>query len=129
MIQYKAIKLKSGELSACGTEQDLDTRILASTRFITVHNPVVFNSFKFIDESGELVETITMQPMIPIAEESILEISTDSIMTVATLQASAADKYNVFLSHYTEDDGLSEEEQVLEELNELEEQTELKLLH
>lgn len=129
MIQYKAIKLKSGELMACGTEQDLNTRILASTRFITVHNPVVFNSFKFIDENGELVETISMQPMIPIAEESSLEISTDSIMTVATLRAAAADKYNVFLSHYTEDTALDEEEQVLEELNELEDQTEYKLLH
>ena len=119
---------------ACGTEQEINTRTLSNTQFVTVHNPVVFNSFRFIDEAGELVETISMQPMLPIAEESILEISTDSIMTVATLQASAADKYNVFLSHYvdSEDDEGSEEEQqqqLLEDLDDLEALVGIKTLH
>jgi len=134
MMQYKAIKLKSGELMACGTEQEINTRTLSNTKFITVHNPVVFNSFRFLDESGELVETISMQPMLPIAEESILEISTDSIMTVATLQPSAADKYNIFLSHYVDSDNNedSEEEQqqqLLEDLDEIEALVGFKTLH
>jgi len=132
MMQYKAIKLKSGELMACGTEQEINTRTLSTTKFVTVHNPVVFNSFKFMDEAGELVETISMQPMIPIAEQSILEISTDCIMTVATLQASAADKYALFLSHYSDisnDESNEEQMDLLEELDDLEDAVGFKILH
>jgi len=132
MMQYKAIKLKSGELMACGTEQEINTRTLSTTRFVTVHNPVVFNSFKFMDEAGELVETISMQPMIPIAEQSILEISTDCIMTVATLQVSAAEKYNMFLSHYSDisnSDEMDEQMDLLDELDDSEDIVGFKILH
>ena len=117
---------------ACGTEQEINTRTLSNTKFVTVHNPVVFSSFRFMDETGELVETISMQPMIPITEESILEISTDCIMTVATLQASAADKYTVFLSHYSDisNDADNEEQmELLDELEDLDNVAEFKLLH
>ena len=116
---------------ACGTEQELNTRTLSTTRFVTVHNPVVFNSFKFMDEAGELVETISMQPMIPIAEQTILEISTDCIMTVATLQESA-EKYTIFLSHYSDiSNGTEEDEQLslLDELDDLEDAVGFKILH
>lgn len=117
---------------ACGTDQEINTRTLSTTRFVSVHNPVVFHSFKFIDEAGELVETISMQPMIPIAEESILEISTDCIMTVATLQASAVEKYNVFLSHYSDISNNAEaaEDQILlDELDDLDDAVGFKILH
>jgi hypothetical protein len=119
---YKAIKLKTGELIACSSEKDITTRSLNENRFITVHNPVMFNSFKFVDEDGELVETISMMPLIPVSEDTEYDISTDCIMSVASIRAHAVDRYTAFLDHMmeqraagTEDDDLVPLEDLLEE--------------
>ena len=119
---YKAIKLKTGELIACSSEKDITTRSLNENRFITVHNPVMFNSFKFVDDEGELVETISMMPLIPVSEDTEYDISTDCIMSVASIRAHAVDRYTAFLDHMmeqraagTEDDDLVPLEDLLED--------------
>ena len=125
---YKAIKLKTGELIACSSEKDITTRSLNENRFITVHNPVMFNSFKFVDDEGELVETISMMPLIPVSEDTEYDISTDCIMSVASIRAHAVDRYTAFLDHMmeqraagTEDDDLVPLEDLLEDGQEEEE--------
>jgi hypothetical protein len=102
MIYYKALKLKNGELMACSTDQDITTQDVVLSRFITVNNPVVFNSFKYMDNEGELVETISMMPMIPIGDTEKLEISADHIFSISTMLPGAAMRYETFLEHLQE---------------------------
>lgn len=102
MIYYKALKLKNGELMACSTDQDITTQDVVISKFITVNNPVVFNSFKYLDNEGELVETISMMPMIPIGDTDKLQISADHIFSVSTMSPGAAMRYETFLEHLEE---------------------------
>ena len=76
-------------------------------------SPVVFNSFKFLDQDGELVETISMMPLLPISDESIIEISTDNIFSIAEMRPQAAERYTQFLEHIAKvkEEELKEEEQ------------------
>jgi hypothetical protein len=116
---YKAIKLKTGELIACTSEKDITTRSLNENRFITVHNPVMFNSFKFVDDEGELVETISMTPLIPVSEDTEYDISTDSIMSVASIRAHAVERYTAFLDHMMEQRAAGTEDEDLVPLEDL----------
>lgn len=99
MIHYKAIKLKSGELMACSSEWDFSTKDVLKNKTIKVDNPVIFQSFKFVDGEGELVETISMMPMIPITDHTTVEISADHVFSVAEMRPQAAEKYTMFLEH------------------------------
>lgn len=101
-LHYKAIKLKTGELMACSCETDITTNTLVTNKFVTLHNPVLFNSFKFLDHDGELVETISMMPLIPVSESTIYDISTDAIMVVSNLRGPAVNRYNDFVVHIAE---------------------------
>ena len=101
-LHYKAIKLKTGELMACSCETDITTNTLVNNKFVTLHNPVLFNSFKFLDQDGELVETISMMPLIPVSESTIYDISTDAIMVVSNLRGPAVNRYNDFVVHIAE---------------------------
>ena len=87
---------------ACSTDQDITTQDVVLSRFITVNNPVVFNSFKYMDNEGELVETISMMPMIPIGDTEKLEISADHIFSISTMLPGAAMRYETFLEHLQE---------------------------
>lgn len=87
---------------ACSTDQDITTQDVVLNKFITVNNPVVFNSFKYLDDEGELVETISMMPMIPIGETEKLQISADHIFSVSTMLPGAAMRYETFLEHLQE---------------------------
>ena len=99
MIHYKAIKLKSGELMACSSEWDFSTKDVLKNKTIKVDNPVIFQSFKFVDGEGELVETISMMPMIPITDHTTVEISADHVFSVTEMRPQAAEKYTMFLEH------------------------------
>lgn len=102
MIYYKALKLKNGELMACSTEQDITTKDALLAGLITVNNPVVFNSFKYLDQDGELVETISMMPMLPIGESQQVQLSADHIFSITEMQPAAALRYETFLEHLDE---------------------------
>jgi len=102
MTYYKAIKLKNGELMAGEVGQDMDLIHALSHPTLTITNPVSFNSFKFMDPEGELVETISMMPLIPITDTEELELSTDHIFSMATMRPAAAERYRSFLIHLRE---------------------------
>ena len=99
MIHYKAIKLKNGELIACSTPKDFTMKDVKKCSTFEVDNPVVFQSFKFVDNDGELIETISMMPMMPIVDVATVEITTDHIFSVADMRPQAAEKYVVFVEH------------------------------
>lgn len=109
-LHYKAIKLKTGELMACSCETDITTNTLVTNKFVTLHNPVLFNSFKFLDHEGELVETISMMPLIPVSENTIYDISTDAIMVVSTLRGPAVTRYNDFVVHIADQRAVEDKE-------------------
>jgi hypothetical protein len=102
MIHYKAIKLKSGELMACSSEWDFSTKDVLKNKTVKVDNPVIFQSFKFVDGDGELVETISMMPMIPISDHTTVEIAADHVFSVTEMRPQAAEKYTMFLERLQE---------------------------
>lgn len=113
---YKAIKLKNGELVACISDTELNMRTVKERSVVEVRSPVVFNSFKFMDGSGELVETISMMPLMPITNDTVVEISTDHIFSVAEMRPVAAERYVQFLEHL-ESVKHQEEEEIREEID------------
>ena len=113
-MNYKAIKLKNGELMACMSDDDITMNSVRMSAVITVKSPVVFNSFKFLDEGGELVETISMMPLLPITDSEIIDISTDHIFSIADMRPQAAERYTHFLEHLVK----VKEEEDLEDLEE-----------
>lgn len=98
-MNYKAIRLKNGELMACMTEDNVTMNSARMNAVIAVKSPVVFNSFKFLDNDGELVETISMMPLLPISDTETIEISTDHIFSIADMRPQAAERYSQFLEH------------------------------
>lgn len=114
-MNYKAIRLKNGELMACMTENNITMNDARNSAVITVQSPVVFNSFKFLDHDGELVETISMMPLLPISDESIIEISTDNIFSIAEMRPQAAERYTQFLEHIAKVKEDEDKEEILSE--------------
>jgi hypothetical protein len=98
-MNYKAIRLKNGELMACMTDDNISMNSARMSAIISVKSPVVFNSFKFLDHDGELVETISMMPLLPISDSETIEISTDHIFSIADMRPQAAERYSQFLEH------------------------------
>lgn len=97
-MNYYSLRLKTGEMLACCSEFGIDTGVLENQRWITVDHPVMFDSFKFPDyETGQVIETVSMMPYIPISDDTAYAISTDAIITVSSLRASAADRYKKYL--------------------------------
>lgn len=122
MTYYKAIKLKNGELMACSVLKDLTFDEILERRAVVVTNPVIFHSFKFMDTDGELVETISMMPMIPISDNEELELRTDHIFSMADMRAAAAERYQAFLVHLREvqeqeakEEAAEQQQQVIED--------------
>ena len=89
---------------ACSTDHDITTQDITVSKFITVNNPVVFNSFKYMDNEGELVETISMMPMIPLGNTEKIDISADHIFSISTMLPGAAMRYESFLEHLQSQD-------------------------
>lgn len=92
-MKYKTIKLKSGELLACGIETDFDL----NNTSVLIYRPIQFSSFKFMNQRGQVVESITLTPFLVTSNDEIMEISTDSIMTVCDLTPTALSRYKQFV--------------------------------
>jgi len=130
MTFYKALKLKSGDIIAAKVEQDLKTSDVVNVRIVKVSDPISFNSFKFMDDEGELVETISMAPLIPISMDEELELNADHIFSVATMSESAANRYQKFVDHIRQLDkeDLEEAEELKIETNEDDEVVDMKIV-
>jgi hypothetical protein len=97
-MNYYSIKLKSGELFACQSDQVLNADVLMQQPWITIEHPVQFVSFKFADyDTGEIIETVSMAPLVPTSEDRLLTISSDSIILIASLRPTAIEKYQGFI--------------------------------
>ena len=108
---------------ACSCESDITTNTLVNNKFVTLHNPVLFNSFKFLDQEGELVETISMMPLIPVSESTSYDVSTDAIMVVSNLRGPAVERYNNFVVHIAEQRAVEDKEDA-EDLQAMQEEAE-----
>lgn len=87
---------------ACSSEWDFSTKDVLKNKTVKVDNPVIFQSFKFVDGDGELVETISMMPMIPISDHTTVEIAADHVFSVTEMRPQAAEKYTMFLERLQE---------------------------
>lgn len=128
MSHVKAIKLKNGELMACITDTDVSMSTARNSAVISVRNPVVFNSFKFMDNDGELVETISMQPLMPMCDTDIVEVNSDHIFAISEMRPLAAQRYQEFLEHISEVREAEELHQAAEEKEEAKVEEDFSLL-
>ena len=96
-MQVKTIKFKSGELIACGVDDRLTTETLHDFDLITIRDPVVFSSFKFLNQYSQVVETIGLAPFIATSNDKDYLVPADSILTISTLRPGALDRYNNYL--------------------------------
>ena len=130
MTYFKAFKLKTGDIIAAKTDQDLKTSDVVNVRIVKVSDPISFNSFKFMDDEGELVETISMAPLVPISPDSELELAADHIFSVTTMSPAAATKYQSFVEHIKklDSDELAEAEELKIETNEEDEIIDMKTI-
>lgn len=95
----KGLRFKTGEIVACRLDDTEKTDVeLLTDRFLTIHEPIQFVSFKFADpESGQIIETISMSPFFVISGASSFTVTTDTIMLISDLHASALSRYEQFL--------------------------------
>lgn len=108
---YKSFKLKNGELMAAEMDENITMFNLRGRLAITVINPVVLNSFKFLDDGGELVETISMMPMIPLSKETNFDIAADHIFSIAEMSDHSIERYKTFLEVLQSQDREDQEEE------------------
>jgi len=96
-MTVKTIKFKTGELIACGVDDKLTTETLHDFDLITIRDPVVFSSFKFLNHMDQVVETIGLAPFIATSNDKDYLIPADSILTISSLRPGALDRYNNYL--------------------------------
>ena len=124
---FKVFKLKNGELMAGISSQDITMEQVVMLPTVEISSPVIFSSFRFLDQEGELVETISMQPLLPISDDDTFQIRTDHVFSVATMREAATAKYVQFIEHLSkvreletnEEAALSDANEELSELDEL----------
>jgi hypothetical protein len=102
-MQYKTLKFKNGDLVACGVDDKLTIEKLNDYEYITIQDAVVYSTFKFINQMGQVVETVSMAPYIPTSSDHEILIPTDSILTICDLRPGALDRYLGFLDSLHEE--------------------------
>jgi hypothetical protein len=96
-MQLKTIRFKNGDIIACGVDDKLTMENLHDYGFITIRDPVEFNTFKFLNNQGQVVETISMAPFIPSTNDHEILVPTESILTVCNLRPGAQLRYDNYL--------------------------------
>ena len=96
-MQLKTIKLKNGDVIACGVDDTLTMQNLHDYEFITVKDPVIFSTFKFLNHVGQVVETIGMAPFIPTSSDEEVLLPSESILTICNIRPGALDRYTGYL--------------------------------
>lgn len=96
-MQYKTIKFKNGDVVACGVDDKLTIESLHDYEFITIKDPVIFSTFKFLNHMDQVVETIGMAPYIPTSSDEEVVVPSESILTICNLRPGALDRYTGYL--------------------------------
>lgn len=100
MKYIRSLRLKSGELLAATLEEDFSILDFENLRYITLHNPILYTSFKFLDpHTDQVVDTISMAPYNALTNDRAVIIQTSRIESINTLREGAAKRYNAFVSN------------------------------
>ena len=98
MSIIKSLKLHNGELIACTLEADYELSDFEQEKYITLHDPVVYASFKFLDpQTDQVVDTISMAPYNAVTEDRAIIISTSIIQSVGNMRQGAQQRYENFV--------------------------------
>jgi hypothetical protein len=99
MKYVRSIRLKSGELLAASIEADFSILDFENLRYITLHNPILYNSFKFLDpNTDQVVDTISMSPYNSLTDDPAIIIQTSRIESISSMREAAAKRYTAFIS-------------------------------
>jgi hypothetical protein len=96
-MQLKTIRFKNGDIIACGVDDKLTTETLHDYEFIIIRDPVEFGTFRYLNQQGQIVETISMAPFIPSTSDHEILVPTESILTVCNLRPGAKIRYDSYL--------------------------------
>jgi len=95
-MQFISLKLITGEVIACGIDEPLNDETLITKKFVKLDKPVLFSSFKFVDNTGQVIETVSMSPFNPVSTDISYTLKTNCIMSVNSIKPSALEKYNQY---------------------------------
>ena len=95
-MQFISLKLITGETIACGIDEPLNDETLITKKFVKLDKPVLFSNFKFVDNTGQIVETVSMSPYNPVSTDLTYMMKTSCIMSVNSIKPSALEKYNQY---------------------------------
>lgn len=120
-IQYKYLKLTSGDGIICTTTDDLTNLFEKSS--ISVTDPIVLNPIR-VPRGEVLVESYIMYPLFSFSSENIYEIPTKQIVLVVNIKDNLKDNYIQYLK--TQEETEKEEDDdpiIIEEDNDEETQS------
>lgn len=111
MSVIKSLRLKTGELVAAKLDADYTIADFAEReKYITLHDPVVYVGFKFLDpESNQVIETISMSPFNGISDDRAIVIEANNILFISEMRDGAKERYHKFLSQLVEYNKLGDE--------------------
>ena len=89
-INYKIIKLTTGETIVCSTEDSCED--LLEKKTIIIINPVILNHVR-IPRGSSLIESYIMFPWMSFTENNIFTISTSQIIVAATIKEELRKNY------------------------------------
>jgi len=95
-MQFISLKLITGETIACGIDEPLNDETLITKKFVKLDKPVLFSNFKFVDNTGQVVETVSMSPYNPVSTDLTYMMKTSCIMSVNSIKPSALERYNQY---------------------------------
>lgn len=115
----KGIRFLNGSLVAASIDFPYSNQELMDREYLELHNPIEFVPFKFADpDTGQIIETISMAPFIPVTRDSSVIVKTASIMTITNLHSTAERRYLDFIDQLEKramQQGLHESEEVFDD--------------
>lgn len=97
-VYLKSVRLRTGELLACGLDDNYTLNDLVNKKFVTLHDPVVYGSFKFLDpKTDQLIDTTSMSPFNGVTSDRDVVIVADQIVSISSLREGAMERYNRFV--------------------------------
>lgn len=120
-MEIKSLRLKTGEVLACGVEDNLDLEGIQSKRFLTIYKPVLFNSFKFLNPQQQVVETISMSPFMNTSIDDSYIISSDQVVNICDVRPLALERYKDYVRYMQQDaemdySAMAEEQDMLDDI-------------
>lgn len=101
MSIIKTLKLKNGDIIACGFHSDLKMSDLAGARNVLVklQNPIIYSNFRFLDpETNQIVDTVAMAPYNSISDDKEVVIEATQIQSICNMREAAKKRYLQFVN-------------------------------